>query len=71
MAFTRRICRICGHDTQLMTACGMGKDRCDGTEARPWLPVRDDLHDHCREGCCCTVGGCRAQRVDLKTGEPV
>lgn len=71
MTFVRRVCRICGHDTVPMTACGRGADRCDGHEARPHLPITTDIHDHCREGCWCTYGGCMAERAPLRPTEHI
>lgn len=65
MSFVKRVCKICGHDTRSVIACGMGADRCDGNAERPHLPAVADAHDHCREGCWCTYGGCMAERVPL------
>lgn len=69
MPFVRRVCVICGHRTHLMTACG--QDGCNGKEARPHMGVRDDIHDHCPEGCLCTTDGCQAQRLPIRTEEHV
>jgi hypothetical protein len=71
VSFVKRVCRICGHDTYGVIACGTGAGRCDGHAERPQLHVKNDVHDHCRQGCWCTYGGCMAERVPLgSNGEP-
>lgn len=69
MGFVKRVCLICDHRTQLMTACQ--RDGCNGHEARPDMDLRDDIHDHCREGCLCTPEGCQAQRLPIRAKEHV
>jgi hypothetical protein len=71
MPFVKRRCVICGHDTTGMIACGMGADKCIGSEERPNLSVKDDIHEHCKEMCWCTMGGCMTEKISLATGEVV